>query len=109
MFVYHYKQQCYCPGKHPHRLSAYTSSGHSYTTINSDATTSTTTSTASSELVETHLAGPLCFAGDYIAKSVLLPKAVNEGNLIVVHDTGANSMALFSRYVNNMNFITHCR
>jgi len=44
-----------------------------------------------------NLAGPLCFAGDILAKSVALPK-VQEGDFLVVHDTGAYTFSMWSRY-----------
>lgn len=45
----------------------------------------------------THIAGPLCFGGDVVARSVPLP-ALEPGDRIVVHDAGANTLALFSRH-----------
>ena len=43
------------------------------------------------------IAGPLCFAGDIIARSICLPRPI-EGDHLVVHDAGANTFALFSRH-----------
>ncbi len=43
------------------------------------------------------IAGPLCFAGDYIAKQVQLPE-VAEGDQLVILATGANTYALWSRH-----------
>lgn len=43
------------------------------------------------------LAGPLCFAGDMIVRQVRLPK-VEEGDFILIHDTGAYSLGMWSRY-----------
>lgn len=43
------------------------------------------------------LAGPLCFAGDIIARHIRLPK-VDEGDYILIHDTGAYSLGMWSRY-----------
>ncbi|MBE0649115.1 MAG: hypothetical protein IH596_15190 [Bacteroidales bacterium] len=44
-----------------------------------------------------NLAGPLCFAGDVIAKHVVLPP-VEEGDYIVIHDTGGYTFSMWSRY-----------
>ena len=43
------------------------------------------------------VAGPLCFAGDMISVRTTLPRP-REGDRIVVHDAGANTIALFSRH-----------
>jgi diaminopimelate decarboxylase len=44
-----------------------------------------------------NLAGPLCFAGDIVAKNVVLP-VVEEGDYIVIHDTGGYTFSMWSRY-----------
>ena len=44
-----------------------------------------------------HLAGPLCFAGDILAKGIRLPR-VEEGDFLVVHDTGSYTFSMWSRY-----------
>ncbi len=48
-------------------------------------------------LVETDIAGPLCFGGDYPFKNVMLPMA-NEGDLLIIHDAGANTLGLWSKH-----------
>ena len=44
-----------------------------------------------------NLAGPLCFAGDIVAKNVSLP-VIEEGDFLVIHDTGGYTFSMWSRY-----------
>ena len=44
-----------------------------------------------------NLAGPLCFAGDILARDMDLPP-VDEGDWIVIHDTGGYTFSMWSRY-----------
>lgn len=44
-----------------------------------------------------NIAGPLCFAGDILEREILLPE-VSEGDFIIVHDTGAYTSSMWSRY-----------
>ncbi len=43
------------------------------------------------------LAGPLCFSGDMIARDIALPR-VEEGDYILIHDAGAYTLSMWSRY-----------
>jgi diaminopimelate decarboxylase len=44
------------------------------------------------------VAGPLCFAGDYLNRSVSLPVNVSEGDYIIIHDSGAYTFSMWSMY-----------
>lgn len=44
-----------------------------------------------------NIAGPLCFAGDFLERGILLPE-VEEGDFIIIHDTGAYTSSMWSRY-----------
>ncbi|MGM0503846.1 MAG: diaminopimelate decarboxylase [Bacteroidota bacterium] len=48
-----------------------------------------------------HIAGPLCFANDIVARDVELPEA-NEGDYLVIHDTGGYTFGMWSKYVSRM-------
>jgi diaminopimelate decarboxylase len=43
------------------------------------------------------VAGPLCFAGDILAKDLVLPE-VTEGDYLLIHDAGAYTLSMWSRY-----------
>jgi len=43
------------------------------------------------------IAGPLCFSGDVVARGVLLHE-IQSGDYILVHDTGAYTLSMWSRY-----------
>lgn len=43
------------------------------------------------------IAGPLCFAGDMIARDIQLP-VVEPGDYIIIQDTGAYTLSMWSRY-----------
>ncbi|MFK7893772.1 MAG: hypothetical protein AB8B63_23345 [Granulosicoccus sp.] len=44
-----------------------------------------------------NIAGPLCFAGDYLARNIELPVIV-EGDWLLISDVGANTYGLWSRH-----------
>lgn len=48
-------------------------------------------------LAAQNVAGPMCFGGDVIGRCVELP-TIARGDFVVIHDSGANTMSLFSRH-----------
>lgn len=60
--------------------------------LNADGTPNTNT-----RLQPYDVAGPLCFAGDYLARNAPLPE-LHEGDWLVVQETGANAYGLWSRH-----------
>lgn len=48
-------------------------------------------------LTRTDIAGPLCFAGDYLQKGLDMPRLEEGDNLLLLH-TGSNAYALWSRH-----------
>jgi diaminopimelate decarboxylase len=44
------------------------------------------------------VAGPLCFAGDYLARSVSLPMNISAGDYVIIHDVGAYTFSMWSMY-----------
>ncbi|RHY27221.1 hypothetical protein DYB32_006928 [Aphanomyces invadans] len=48
-------------------------------------------------MVAQDIAGPLCFSGDVLARGVLLPQ-IEAGDYVVMHDTGAYNMAMYSKF-----------
>ncbi|MEI6682642.1 MAG: diaminopimelate decarboxylase [Bacteroidota bacterium] len=65
---------------------------HEYSVYNREGQLKTGTSEST-----WNLAGPLCFSGDIIAKEVKLPE-VEEGDYLVIHDTGGYTFSMWSRY-----------
>ncbi|ETW07778.1 hypothetical protein, variant [Aphanomyces invadans] len=51
----------------------------------------------SGNMVAQDIAGPLCFSGDVLARGVLLPQ-IEAGDYVVMHDTGAYNMAMYSKF-----------
>ena len=78
---------CYCPQSFPLRIFALTENMIKQKKTNAPA-----------PLVVTDVAGPLCFGGDKIGRAVLLPSNINVGDFVVVRDTGANCLSMWSRH-----------
>lgn len=74
-------RECYQPGVWPHRFTLLDAR------FNIRAT----------ETVSTDIAGPLCFGGDFVQKNFPFLRATS-GDWLVVHDTGSNSISLWSKH-----------
>ncbi|MGE0090727.1 MAG: hypothetical protein AB7S50_14740 [Bacteroidales bacterium] len=79
-------RECLNPGQWPHDFTLLTNEGIIKT---------------SKATKKYHIAGPLCFAGDIIAKNIELPIA-EESDYLVIHDTGGYTFGMWSRYVSRM-------
>lgn len=44
-----------------------------------------------------HIAGPLCFQGDFLARDIHLPR-VSQNDWIIIRDAGAYTLSMWSRY-----------
>ncbi len=75
-------RRCYLPDVWHHDISVCTSSGE-------------LKKAAAEEKVT--IAGPLCFGGDIIARDILLP-VIEEGDYLLIHDTGAYTTSMASRH-----------
>jgi diaminopimelate decarboxylase len=75
-------RKAYCPNDWHHDLSVCNAAGklRSGTECPSD------------------VAGPLCFAGDYLDRDVLLPGDVSEHDFLLIHDAGAYTFGMWSVY-----------
>lgn len=74
-------RECYAPEDFEKRLSAFKADG--------------TVLPPSSQVFD--VAGPLCFGGDKVRRNIEFAD-VSEGDFVVVHDTGANCLSLFSKH-----------
>eukprot|EP01064_Diplonema_japonicum_P006498 TRINITY_DN14362_c0_g1_i1.p1 TRINITY_DN14362_c0_g1~~TRINITY_DN14362_c0_g1_i1.p1 ORF type:complete len:470 (+),score=131.91 TRINITY_DN14362_c0_g1_i1:56-1411(+) len=50
------------------------------------------------ELQMHDICGPLCFQGDYLGKKHELPTATASNDVLVIHDTGGYTLAMYSKY-----------
>jgi diaminopimelate decarboxylase len=106
-----FMRTCYCPQNFPLRISTH-SETNGKTLVSTDKPPSSNghgcngqASVSQGDVSEhergtaqlTTIAGPLCFGGDKVAEEVMLPE-VREGDFVVVHDAGANTLSTFSRY-----------
>jgi diaminopimelate decarboxylase len=90
---------CYAPASFYHRVSAYGPRGSALLAdMTAFADHKDVFDPAGERELATHdIAGPMCFAGDVVARGVQLPQ-LDVGDWVLVHDCGANTMGLFSRH-----------
>lgn len=55
----------------------------------------------SETLKKYHIAGPLCFANDIVARGIELPEA-SDGDYLVIRDTGGYTFSMWSKYVSRL-------
>jgi diaminopimelate decarboxylase len=79
-------RHCYMPQDWPHEISIADANGQ----LKSDSTKETYT-----------IAGPLCFGGDIIEQKIFLPK-LDEGDYIIIHDTGAYTLSMWNRHTSRL-------
>jgi diaminopimelate decarboxylase len=75
-------RKCYNPGDWHHHISVVDKNGNLKTGVDKNKYV---------------VAGPLCFAGDVLATDLNLP-LVEEGDYILIHDAGAYTLSMWSRY-----------
>jgi len=71
----------YQPEKWMHRISVFDENGE----------------TKNEKSIPQTIAGPLCFVGDILVENVEIP-LINRGDHVVIHDTGAYTLSMWSRY-----------
>ncbi|MEN8219578.1 MAG: diaminopimelate decarboxylase [Pseudomonadota bacterium] len=74
-------RECYNPNDWHHDISIVDYSGHIKRTDEKNYA----------------IVGPLCFGGDMLEKNIRLPN-IETGDYIFIHDTGANTLSLWSRH-----------
>jgi len=77
-------REAYLGDQWRHRFTAFGSSGDLHT--------------GASDLQHFDIAGPLCFQGDYVGRKHNLPTTLGTDDILVMHDTGGYTMAMYSRY-----------
>jgi diaminopimelate decarboxylase len=75
-------RECLNPASWPHEYSVFDKSGNLK---------------SGNDVTPYNLAGPLCFSGDILAREVKLP-VIEEGDYLVIHDTGGYTFSMWSRY-----------
>jgi len=78
-------RQCYTK-EHERRLEFYDAQGVQLSEPSTDR-----------PLAKVHVAGPLCFQGDFLTHDAEAPR-LQQGDIVVLRDAGANTMSLFSRH-----------
>jgi diaminopimelate decarboxylase len=92
----------YCPEKFHHRVHLLSNTGlllsdPKYSTLTNSHTSASIGNVTRDNLVNTTVAGPLCFSGDVLASNIFLP-VCKIGDYVLIMDSGANTISLFSRH-----------
>jgi diaminopimelate decarboxylase len=80
-----YVRTAYQPQNWPHRVSAWSATGEFL-------------DPATGPCNVWDVVGPLCFRGDIVAAGVHLPSSLKSGCGVVIHDSGAYTISMFSKY-----------
>jgi len=75
-------RECYHPDDWPHEVTVLDHAGNAKAGLDENPYM---------------IAGPLCFAGDLLAREIRLSK-VQPGDYIIIHDAGAYTLSMWSRY-----------
>ena len=108
-----FMRTCYCPSNFPLRVSAHNKCDGAALRVEGDMKEGPNDGHANGNGTEVcdgkldygpvrrqahvTIAGPLCFGGDKVAEEMRLPE-LREGDFVVVHDAGANTLSTFSRF-----------
>lgn len=94
----------YQPDSWPHRVSAWTEQG-AFLKLQAGCQSAADGQATGETSMEGQpdgclwdVVGPLCFRGDIVAQGVWLPSRLRSGMAICVHDAGAYTLGMFSRY-----------
>jgi diaminopimelate decarboxylase len=81
-------RQIYGGGVYARRIEAYDETGSEFA--------------EDEPVVETSVAGPLCFQGDFVAKNIPLPAGLQARSIVVMKDAGANTLSMYSRHCSRL-------
>ncbi|KAJ1476840.1 hypothetical protein T484DRAFT_1632044 [Baffinella frigidus] len=94
-----FMRSCYCPGDFPTRITAHDGpTGEALVGVK--GLEGAGEGRERREIVA-DVVGPLCFQGDKLKSANSMPQ-VREGDVIVVHDAGANTLSLWNRHCSRL-------
>ena len=94
-----FARQCYAPDMRPrgHPVRAYDAGGVLKGVSGGDGDSGPGARAVSGGVLH-DIAGPLCFSGDVVAPSVVLPQALRPGDIVVLEEAGANTLGIFTSH-----------